>query len=59
MKLVFKNSETLKINNPYHKENNMEIIEKSINYLKSLSAETVSNAGTGHTGSAVGARCFS
>lgn len=33
----------------------MEIIEKSINYLKSLSAETVSNAGTGHTGSAVGA----
>ena len=33
----------------------MEIIEKSINHLKSLSAETVSNAGTGHTGSAVGA----
>ena len=33
----------------------METIEKSIRYLKSLAAETVSNAGTGHTGSAVGA----
>lgn len=33
----------------------MELINKSINYLKSLTAETVSNAGTGHTGSAIGA----
>lgn len=33
----------------------MDIVQKSINYLKSLSAETVSNAGSGHTGTAVGA----
>lgn len=33
----------------------MDIVQKSINYLKSLAAETVSNAGSGHTGTAVGA----
>lgn len=33
----------------------MELIEKSINYLKSLTAETISTAKTGHTGSAIGA----
>lgn len=33
----------------------MDIIQKSINYTKSLAAETVSNAGSGHTGTAVGA----
>lgn len=33
----------------------MEIIEKSLNYLKSLTAETISNANSGHTGSALGA----
>lgn len=33
----------------------MEIIEKSINYLKSLTAETISHAKSGHTGSALGA----
>lgn len=31
----------------------MNIIEKSINYFKSLTAETISNAGSGHTGSAI------
>ncbi len=33
----------------------MEIIQKSINYLKSLTAETISHAKSGHTGSAIGA----
>lgn len=33
----------------------MDIVEKSINYLKSLSAEIVSNAKSGHTGTALGA----
>lgn len=33
----------------------MEQIQKSINYLKSLTAETISNAKSGHTGSALGA----
>ena len=33
----------------------MDINQKSINYLKSLSAEVVSNAGSGHTGSAISA----
>lgn len=33
----------------------MNIQEKSINYLKALAAETVSNAATGHTGSAISA----
>ena len=33
----------------------MESIQKSINYLKSLTAETISNAKSGHTGSALGA----
>ncbi len=33
----------------------MDIIEKSINYLKALTAETISNAKSGHTGSAIGA----
>ena len=33
----------------------MELIQKSINYLKSLTAETISHAGSGHTGSALGA----
>ncbi len=33
----------------------MDLSEKSINYLKSLTAETVSNASSGHTGSALGA----
>ena len=33
----------------------MEKIQKSINYLKSLTAETISNANSGHTGSALGA----
>ncbi len=33
----------------------MNITEKSINYLKSLTAETISNAKSGHTGSALGA----
>ncbi len=32
-----------------------KIIQKSINYLKALTAETVSNAGSGHTGTALGA----
>lgn len=32
-----------------------KIVQKSINYLKSLVAETVSNAGSGHTGTALGA----
>ena len=32
-----------------------KLIQKSINYLKALTAETVSNAGSGHTGSALGA----
>ena len=31
----------------------MDINQKTINYLKSLSAETVSNANSGHTGSAI------
>ncbi len=33
----------------------MDIVQKSLNYLKSLTAETISNANSGHTGSAVGA----
>ena len=33
----------------------MDIVEKSLNYLKSLTAETISNAKSGHTGSALGA----
>ena len=33
----------------------MEIIQKTLAYLKSLTAETVSNAKSGHTGSALGA----
>lgn len=33
----------------------MNIQEKSLNYLKSLTAETISNAKSGHTGSALGA----
>jgi len=33
----------------------MDINQKSINYIKSLAAETVSNAKSGHTGSAIGA----
>lgn len=33
----------------------MEIVEKSLNYFKSLTAETISNAKSGHTGSALGA----
>ena len=32
-----------------------KIIQKSLNYLKALAAETVSNAGSGHTGTALGA----
>lgn len=31
----------------------MNITEKSINYFKALTAETISNAGSGHTGSAI------
>ncbi len=33
----------------------MDIVQKSLNYLKSLTAETISNAKSGHTGSAIGA----
>lgn len=33
----------------------MDIITKSLNYLKSLTAETISHAKSGHTGSALGA----
>ena len=33
----------------------MDINQNSINYIKSLAAETVSNAKSGHTGSAIGA----
>ncbi len=33
----------------------MDIIQKTNNYLKSLTAETISNAKSGHTGSALGA----
>lgn len=33
----------------------MEIVEKTLAYLKSLTAETVSHAKSGHTGSAIGA----
>ena len=33
----------------------MNISEKTLNYLKSITAETVSNASSGHTGSALGA----
>lgn len=33
----------------------MDIKTKSLNYLKSLTAETISNAKSGHTGSAIGA----
>ena len=33
----------------------MNISEKTLNYLKSITAETISNAGSGHTGSALGA----
>lgn len=32
-----------------------KIIAKSLNYLKALTAETVANAGSGHTGTALGA----
>ena len=32
-----------------------KIVQKSLNYLKALTAETVSNAGSGHTGTALGA----
>lgn len=32
-----------------------KLIQKSINYLKAITAETVSNAGSGHTGTALGA----
>ena len=33
----------------------MEIIDKSLTYFKSITAETISNAKSGHTGSALGA----
>ena len=33
----------------------MDIVTKSLNYLKSLTAETISHAKSGHTGSALGA----
>ena len=33
----------------------MDIVTKSLNYLKALTAETISNAKSGHTGSALGA----
>lgn len=33
----------------------MDIISKTTNYLKSLTAETISNAKSGHTGTAIGA----
>ena len=33
----------------------MDIVNKSLNYFKSLTAETISNANSGHTGSALGA----
>lgn len=33
----------------------MNITQKTLNYFKSLTAETISNAGSGHTGSAIGA----
>lgn len=33
----------------------MDIIQKSLNYFKALTAETISNAKSGHTGSAIGA----
>ena len=33
----------------------MNIVQKSINYLKAISAETISNAKSGHTGVALGA----
>ena len=33
----------------------MNIVQKSINYLKAISAETISNAKSGHTGVAIGA----
>ncbi len=33
----------------------MDINQKAINYLKSITAETISNAKSGHTGSAIGA----
>ena len=33
----------------------MDIVNKSLNYLKSLTAETISHAKSGHTGSALGA----
>lgn len=33
----------------------MDITQKTLNYFKALTAETISNAGSGHTGSALGA----
>ncbi len=33
----------------------MKIAEKTLNYLKSITAQSISNAGSGHTGSALGA----
>ena len=36
----------------------MDIIQKSLNYFKSITAETVSNAKSGHTGSAVSANAI-
>ena len=33
----------------------MNIVQKSINYVKAISAETISNAKSGHTGVAIGA----
>ena len=33
----------------------MDITQKTLNYFKALTAETISNAGSGHTGSAIGA----
>ena len=33
----------------------MDINQKTLNYLKSITAETISNAKSGHTGSALGA----
>ena len=33
----------------------MNIIEKSLNYIKSITAETITNANSGHLGSSLGA----
>ena len=33
----------------------MKIIEKTLNYIKSISAEMITNAGSGHLGSSLGA----